>query len=117
MKKCIDKCENDNEYNIQYDGECYKEAPDGTTYDKIKKIMDKCNQVMNKDYNEYYQEKVKEFPMMKETKLGKKTKDKNNNENNLSDNNINIVDNNYSFIKKTPDKNKKKIFEKVWKNQ
>ena len=37
-KKCIDKCENDNEYNIQYDGECYKEAPDGTTYDKIKKI-------------------------------------------------------------------------------
>ena len=37
-KKCIDKCENDNEYNIQYDGECYKEAPNGTTYDKIKKI-------------------------------------------------------------------------------
>ena len=37
-KKCIDKCENDNEYNIQYDGECYKEAPDGTTYDKIKNI-------------------------------------------------------------------------------
>ena len=95
----------------------YQEMIKGKNKEEIeeieKKIMDKCNQVMNKDYNEYYQEKVKEFPMMKEIKLGKKTKDKNNNENNLSDNNINIVDNNYSFIKKTPDKNKKKIFENV----
>ena len=95
----------------------YQEMIKGKTKEEIeeieKKIMDKCNQVMNKDYNEYYQEKVKEFPMMKEIKLGKKTKDKNNNENNLSDNNINIVDNNYSSIKKTPDKNKKKIFENV----
>lgn len=95
----------------------YQEMIKGKNKEEIeeieKKIMDKCNQVMNKDYNEYYQEKVKEFPMMKEIKLGKKTKDKNNNENNLSDSNINIVDNNYSFIKKTPDKNKKKIFENV----
>ena len=95
----------------------YQEMIKGKNKEEIeeieKKIMDKCNQIMNKDYNEYYQEKVKEFPMMKEIKLGKKTKDKNNNENNLSDNNINIVDNNYSFIKKTPDKNKKKIFENV----
>ena len=43
--------------------------------------MDKCNQVMIKDYNEYYQEKLKEFPMMKSLKFGKKSKDKESKEN------------------------------------
>ena len=37
-KKCIDKCENDNEYKVQYDGECYQEIPEGTTYDSIRNI-------------------------------------------------------------------------------
>ena len=37
-RKCIDKCENDNTYIIQYDGECYKEIPEGTIYDSINKI-------------------------------------------------------------------------------
>ena len=40
-RKCIDKCENDNEYIIKYDGECYKEPPEGTNYDEIsKKCLD-----------------------------------------------------------------------------
>ena len=100
----------------------YQEMIKGKAKDEIeeieKKIMDKCNQVMNKDYNEYYQEKIKEFPMMKTTKFGKKSKDKNNNENN-NINNINnieediINDNNNNIIKKTPDKIKKKIFENI----
>jgi len=37
-RKCIDKCENDNIYIIQYDGECYKETPEGTIYDSTNKI-------------------------------------------------------------------------------
>ena len=37
-KKCIDKCENDDTYNIQYDGECYNKTPEGTKYDEILKI-------------------------------------------------------------------------------
>ena len=37
-KKCIDKCENDNTYKIQYDGECYEEPPEGTIYDEVDKI-------------------------------------------------------------------------------
>ena len=37
-RKCIDKCENDNLYKIQYDGQCYKEEPEGTNYDAIEKI-------------------------------------------------------------------------------
>ena len=37
-KKCIEKCEKDNMYKIQYDGECYKETPEGTAYDSVKKI-------------------------------------------------------------------------------
>ena len=37
-RKCIDKCENDNTYIIQYDGECYKETPEGTIYDSTNKI-------------------------------------------------------------------------------
>ena len=36
--KCIDKCENDDTYTIQYDGECYKEPPEGTVYDEINKV-------------------------------------------------------------------------------
>ena len=47
-KKCIDKCENDNEYNVQYDGECYKDPPEGTKYNELKNIFEdidinKCN--------------------------------------------------------------------------
>jgi len=42
-KKCIDKCENDNTYNIQYDGECFKENPQGTIYDSINKISKDIN--------------------------------------------------------------------------
>ena len=37
-RKCIEKCEKDNEYHIQYDGECYKVPPEGTVYDAIVKI-------------------------------------------------------------------------------
>ena len=75
--------------------------------------MDKCNQVMNKDYNEYYQEKVKEFPMMKSIKLGKKSKDKINNENNNNSNienneNVNNNFNNEDIIKTTQVNVKKK---------
>ena len=46
-RKCIDKCENDDQYIIRYDGECYKEPPEGTIYDEKNKIyrdinIDKC---------------------------------------------------------------------------
>ena len=106
----------------------YQEMIKGKTKEEIeeieKKIMDKCNQVMNKDYNEYYQEKVKEFPMMKTIKLGKKSKDKINNENNNNNSNIenseNAVNNennnnneNKNIIKNPQEKIKKKIFENV----
>ena len=97
----------------------YQEMIKGKNKEEIeeieKTIMDKCNQVMKKDYNEYYQEKVKEFPMMKSIKFGKKSKDKINNENSINDNNIsNDVDNDIdNEIKKTPDKIKKKIFENI----
>ena len=37
-KKCIEKCLNDIDYKYQYDGECYKDTPQGTTYDTINKI-------------------------------------------------------------------------------
>ena len=63
----------------------YQEMIKGKSKEEIeeieKNIMDKCNQVMIKDYNEYYQEKLKEFPMMKSLKFGKKSKDKENKEN------------------------------------
>ena len=97
----------------------YQEMIKGKNKEEIeeieKKIMDKCNQIMNKDYNEYYQNKVKEFPMMKSIKFGKKSKDKINNENNLNENNTsNIVQNDIiNDVKKTPDKIKKKIFENI----
>jgi hypothetical protein len=94
----------------------YQEMIKGKSKEEIeqieKNIMDKCNQVMNKDYNEYYQEKLKEFPMMKTTKFGKKSKEKNNEENNVS-NDINMNDDENDIIienKKTPEKTKKKIF-------
>ena len=102
----------------------YQEMIKGKSKEEIeqieKNIMDKCNQVMNKDYNEYYQEKLKEFPMMKSTKFGKKSKEKNNEENNVSNNNNvnndeNDNDNDDIVIenKKTPEKTKKKIFENI----
>ena len=100
----------------------YQEMIKGKTKEEIeqieKNIMDKCNQAMNKDYNEYYQEKLKEFPMMKSTKFGKKSKEKNNEENNISnDNTVNMGENDKENIinenKKTPDKIKKKIFENI----
>ena len=40
--------------------------------------MDKISQKMNKDYNEYYQEKLKNFPMMNIIKNTKKDKDNKN---------------------------------------
>ena len=89
-----------------------------------KSIMDKCNQVMNKDYNDYYQEKMKEFPMLINSKLGKKSKDKDNknkikNNKDINDNNtINILENDeFNDIKKTPVKIKKKIFENIKVNK
>ena len=100
----------------------YQEMIKGKSKDEIeqieKNIMDKCNQAMNKDYNEYYQEKLKEFPMMKSTKFLKKSKEKNNEENNISnDNTVNYGENDKDNIiidnKKTPDKIKKKIFENI----
>ena len=100
----------------------YQEMIKGKSKDEIeqieKNIMDKCNQAMNKDYNEYYQEKLKEFPMMKSSKFLKKSKEKNNDENNISNNNtINYGENDKDNIiidnKKTPDKIKKKIFENI----
>ena len=76
----------------------YQEMIKGKSKEEIeeieKNIMDKCNQVMIKDYNEYYQEKLKEFPMMKSLKFGKKSKDKENKENTekIDDENENIND-------------------------
>ena len=104
----------------------YQEMIKGKSKEEIeeieKNIMDKCNQIMIKDYNEYYQEKLKEFPMMKSLKFGKKTKDKENKENTekIDDENENINDDNIDNEnditinnKKTPEKTKKKIFENV----
>ena len=36
-RKCIEDCQKDDTYKIQYDGECYEEPPEGTIYDEIKK--------------------------------------------------------------------------------
>ena len=106
----------------------YQEMIKGKSKEEIdvieKSIMDKCNQVMNKDYNDYYQEKMKEFPMLINSKLGKKSKDKDNknkikNNKNINDNNtINILENDeFNDIKKTPVKIKKKIFENIKVNK
>ena len=106
----------------------YQEMIKGKNKEEIdvieKSIMDKCNQVMNKDYNDYYQEKMKEFPMLINSKLGKKSKDKDNknkikNNKDINDNNtINILENDeFNDIKKTPVKIKKKIFENIKVNK
>ena len=106
----------------------YQEMIKGKSKEEIdvieKSIMDKCNQVMNKDYNDYYQEKMKEFPMLINSKLGKKSKDKDNknkikNNKDINDNNtINILENDeFNDIKKTPVKVKKKIFENIKVNK
>ena len=106
----------------------YQEMIKGKSKEEIdvieKSIMDKCNQVMNKDYNDYYQEKMKEFPMLINSKLGKKSKDKDNkkkikNNKDINNNNtINILENDeFNDIKKTPVKIKKKIFENIKVNK
>ena len=106
----------------------YQEMIKGKSKEEIdvieKSIMDKCNQVMNKDYNDYYQEKMKEFPMLINSKLGKKSKAKDNknkikNNKDINDNNtINILENDeFNDIKKTPVKIKKKIFENIKVNK
>ena len=101
----------------------YQEMIKGKNKEEIeeieKNILDKCYQTMHKDYNEYYQEKMKEFPMMINTKLGKKPKDKENKDKSkdkhISDNNsINFFENENNInIKTTPNKVKKKIFENI----
>ena len=108
----------------------YQEMIKGKSKEEIdvieKSIMDKCNQVMNKDYNAYYQEKMKEFPMLINSKLGKKSKDKAKDNKNKIKNNKDINDNNtinilendeFNDIKKTPVKIKKKIFENIKVNK
>ena len=114
----------------------YQEMVKGKNKEEIeeieKNIMDKCYQVINKDYNDYYQEKLKSFPNMKISKIFKKDKYKDNdkdkdkeNENNLNNYDNETVDNN-NMIKnnkldniinnidiKTPTKYKKKIFENI----
>ena len=105
----------------------YQEMIKGKTKEEIeeieKTIMDKCYQKMNKDYNEYYQEKLKSCPMMQLINHSKKDKDKNKeNENNINNNDnennsiskTNSLDNILNSITiKTPTKNKKKIFENI----
>ena len=105
----------------------YQEMIKGKTKEEIeeieKNIMDKCNQVIYKDYNDYYQEKLKAFPNMKLSRHAKKDKERNKeNENNLNNNdnkNNNIMKSNSldSIINnidiKTPIKIKKKIFENI----
>ena len=83
-----------------------------------KNIMEKCSQTIYKDYNEYYQEKLKAFPMMKLSKHGKKEKENRNNINNNNENSNETKNNSLENIInsvdiKTPIKNKKKIFENV----
>ena len=41
--KCIDNCENDNEYKYQYNGECFKECPINTNHDNNKYICKDIN--------------------------------------------------------------------------
>jgi len=100
----------------------YQEMIKGKTKEEIeeieKNIMEKCSQTIYKDYNEYYQEKLKAFPMMKLSKHGKKEKENrniinNNNENNNETKNNSLEDIINSVDIKTPIKNKKKIFENV----
>ena len=109
----------------------YQEMIKGKTKEEIeiveKNIMEKCNAVIYKNYNDYYEEKLKAFPMMKLNKRNKKDKEKDKeNEKNLNniDNNIqnniiktNSFDNMINNIEiKTPTKIKKKIFENIKMN-
>ena len=111
----------------------YQEMIKGKTKEEIevveKNIMEKCNAVIYKNYNDYYEEKLKAFPNMKSNRHNKKDKYKNKNKENQ--NNINNIDNNINNIKsgtsknnslenliynidiKTPTKTKKKIFENI----
>ena len=106
----------------------YQEMIKGKTKEEIddieKNIMEKCSAVIHKNYNDYYEEKLKVFPMMKSNKHNKKDKDKDKeNQNNLNntDNNIksnapknNSLDNSVNNLDiKTPTKIKKKIFENI----
>ena len=103
----------------------YQEMIKGKTKEEIeeieKNIIDKCSQTIYKDYNEYYQEKLKAFPMMKLSKHAKKEKENKNNLNiNENDNNKNNDTKNNSLDNiinnidiKTPTKSKKKIFENI----
>jgi hypothetical protein len=104
----------------------YQEMIKGKSKEEIeeieKSIMANCSEVMNKDYNEYYQEKMKEFPMMKLSKHNKKEKEKEKENENITNSNIsknsaskkNLLDIAINSIEiKTPIKSKKKIFENV----
>ena len=103
----------------------YQEMTKGKTKEEIeeieKNIIDKCSQTIYKDYNEYYQEKLKAFPMMKLSKHAKKEKENKNNLNTNENNNNksndtknNSLDNIINNIDiKTPTKSKKKIFENI----
>jgi hypothetical protein len=98
----------------------YQEMTKGKTKEEIeeieKNIIDKCSQTIYKDYNEYYQEKLKAFPMMKLSKHAKKEKENKNNLNTNENNNNksndtknNSLDNIINNIDiKTPTKSKKK---------
>ena len=104
----------------------YQEMIKGKSKEEIeeieKSIMTKCSEVMYKDYNEYYQEKMKEFPMMKLSKHNKKEKEKEKENENITNSNIskssvskkNLLDFAINSIEiKTPTKSKKKIFENI----
>ena len=104
----------------------YQEMIKGKSKEEIeeieKSIMTKCSEVMHKDYNEYYQEKMKEFPMMKLSKHNKKEKEKEKENENITNSNLskssvskkNLLDFAINSIEiKTPTKNKKKIFENI----
>ena len=52
-KKCIDKCENDNIYQFQYNGQCFKECPNNTIHEDneyicMDKNVNKCQLTENK---------------------------------------------------------------------
>ena len=105
----------------------YQEMIKGKTKEEIeeieKNIMEECSKTINKDYNEYYQEKLKIFPMMKLSKHAKKEKkenikniiDINENNNEVKNNSLEEIINQVDI--KTPNKSKKKIFENVKTNR
>ena len=72
-RKCIDKCQNDNTYIFQYDGECYKDIPEGTTYDEIKRLckdinIEKCK-LNEKKLNLLSNENITEYEIETKAKL------------------------------------------------